>query len=283
MRFTSIRCYCRSAVELWRSPDAPRTTTPPTPAPMQPPAAPPTPGDTFGLTSANRLVTFNRAAPSVRTAVAISGLQAGEQLLGIDIRPGGTPAGELYALGSTGRIYTINTTQRRRDTEGACSPPTPPTRRIRSPRSTALISAWTSIRWSIGCAWSATPDRTCASTSTPAPRSLTTRSTAPARRAPAYPPLRTRTASRARAARRCSSSIPLPIACSRPADPNAGTLSEIGSLGVNADAGSGYEIVTAADGTNSAIAVLTVGGATTLYTINLDVRRCDGNRCRSPD
>ncbi len=52
-------------------------------------------------------------------------------------------------------------------------------------------------------------------------------------------------------------------------DPNAGTLSEIGNLGVNADAGSGYEIVTAADGTNSAIAVLTVGGATTLYTINL--------------
>ncbi len=71
---------------------------------------PPTPGDTFGLTSANRLVTFNRATPAVRTAVAISGLQSGEQLLGIDIRPGGTPAGELYALGSTGRIYTINTT-----------------------------------------------------------------------------------------------------------------------------------------------------------------------------
>jgi hypothetical protein len=79
------------------------------PAPMQPPA-PLSPGDTFGLTSANRIVTFNRAMPSVRTGVAISGLQNGEQLLGIDIRPGGTPAGELYALGSTGRIYTISTT-----------------------------------------------------------------------------------------------------------------------------------------------------------------------------
>ena len=56
----------------------------PAPAPMQPAPAPaPTPGDTFGLTSANRLVTFNRAAPSVRTAVAITGLQSGEQLLGI--------------------------------------------------------------------------------------------------------------------------------------------------------------------------------------------------------
>src|ERR671911_416259 len=83
----------------------------PAPAPMQPAPTPaPTPGDTFGLTSANRLVTFNRAAPAVRTAVAISGLQSGEQLLGIDVRPGGMPAGELYALGSTGRVYTINTT-----------------------------------------------------------------------------------------------------------------------------------------------------------------------------
>ena len=55
-------------------------------------------------------MTFNRAAPAVRTAVAITGLQSGEQLLGIDIRPGGMPAGELYALGSTGRVYTINIT-----------------------------------------------------------------------------------------------------------------------------------------------------------------------------
>src|SRR4029453_18838065 len=75
------------------------------PAPMQPPPTPPSPGDTFALTSANRLVTFNRAMPAVRTSVAISGLQNGEQLLGIDIRPGATittPAGELHAPGSTG-------------------------------------------------------------------------------------------------------------------------------------------------------------------------------------
>ena len=45
---------------------------------------------------------------AVLTGVAISGLQSGEQFLGIDILPGATittPAGELYALGSTGRIY----------------------------------------------------------------------------------------------------------------------------------------------------------------------------------
>ena len=66
-------------------------------------------------------------------------------------------------------------------------------------------------------------------------------------------------------------------------DPNLGTLSEIGNLGVNADAGSGYEIVTAADGTNSAIAVLTVGGATTLYTINLTSGAATATGQLSPD
>ena len=75
----------------------------PAPAPMQPAPAPaPTPGDTFGLTSTGRLVTFDRASPSVDTALNITGLQSGERFLGIDVRPGGTTPGELYALGSTG-------------------------------------------------------------------------------------------------------------------------------------------------------------------------------------
>ena len=58
----------------------------------------------------------------------------------------------------------------------------------------------------------------------------------------------------------------LPVSVDIPA---IGVHSQLLSLGVNADAGSGYEIVTAADGTNSALAVLTVGGASTLYTINM--------------
>src|SRR5262245_15675315 len=65
-------------------------------------------GDTFAVTSANRLVTFNRGAALISTGMAITGLQTNETILGIDVRPGGTPAGELYALGSTGRIYTLN-------------------------------------------------------------------------------------------------------------------------------------------------------------------------------
>jgi hypothetical protein len=60
-----------------------------------------------GLTTGS-LVTFDSATPgTISASVAITGLQAGETLLGIDRRPSN---GLLYGLGSTNRIYTINTT-----------------------------------------------------------------------------------------------------------------------------------------------------------------------------
>ena len=66
-----------------------------------------TPGDVFALTASNKLVSFNRDTPgTIRTSIAISGLLSGESLLGIDFRPAD---GMLYGVGSTGRIYTINT------------------------------------------------------------------------------------------------------------------------------------------------------------------------------
>jgi hypothetical protein len=65
-------------------------------------------GDTFGITSANRLVSFNRSSPSTGTAIAVTGLSAGEMLLGLDLRVGGTPAGQLIALSSMGKVYTID-------------------------------------------------------------------------------------------------------------------------------------------------------------------------------
>lgn len=61
-----------------------------------------------GLTSTGSLVTFDSSTPgTIGTSVAITGLQAGETLLGIDRRPAN---GLLYGLGSTSRIYTLNTT-----------------------------------------------------------------------------------------------------------------------------------------------------------------------------
>ena len=59
----------------------------------------------YGVTSTNTLITFTSDAPGAsRTALPITGLQAGEQILGIDLRPAG---GQLFALGSSNRLYVI--------------------------------------------------------------------------------------------------------------------------------------------------------------------------------
>ena len=64
-------------------------------------------GPLIGLTSTGNLVSFDSATPgTIGSTVAITGLQAGESLLAIDRRPAN---GLLYGLGSTSRIYTLNT------------------------------------------------------------------------------------------------------------------------------------------------------------------------------
>ena len=61
-----------------------------------------------GLTTTGVLETFDSATPgTILTGVAVTGLQAGETLLGIDRRPA---TGEIYGLGSTSRLYVINST-----------------------------------------------------------------------------------------------------------------------------------------------------------------------------
>jgi hypothetical protein len=72
--------------------------------PVNPPAM--AAGDVFVLTASNRLLSFNRDTPAtIRTNVAIQGLQGGDSLVGIDVRPAN---GKLYAVGSGGRLYTID-------------------------------------------------------------------------------------------------------------------------------------------------------------------------------
>lgn len=59
------------------------------------------------LSTVNSLITFDSATPgSLTSARFISGLSANEQLLALDYRPA---TGELYGLGSFGRLYTVNT------------------------------------------------------------------------------------------------------------------------------------------------------------------------------
>ena len=60
----------------------------------------------YALTNDNKLLLVNAKAPNTVTSqVNITGLQTAETILGIDFRPA---TGELYAVGSTSRIYVIN-------------------------------------------------------------------------------------------------------------------------------------------------------------------------------
>lgn len=60
----------------------------------------------YGFTAGNSLARFDSASPGLTTTSFISGLAAGESLLGIDFRP---TDGKLYAMGSSNRLYIINT------------------------------------------------------------------------------------------------------------------------------------------------------------------------------
>jgi hypothetical protein len=59
----------------------------------------------YGLTDDARIVSFKTATPNtLDTNVAVTGLAAGERLLGFDVRP---KDGLLYGISSNGRIVTI--------------------------------------------------------------------------------------------------------------------------------------------------------------------------------
>ena len=64
----------------------------------------PTEAVAYAIDNSNALQIFNPNNPMPVTK-AITGLQMGENILGIDFRP---VNGQLYALGSTSRLYTIN-------------------------------------------------------------------------------------------------------------------------------------------------------------------------------
>src|SRR4051812_42300308 len=56
-------------------------------------------------TSGNDVASFDTGATGVVTSVPVTGLQAGESLVGIDTRPA---TQTLYGVGSSSRLYTIN-------------------------------------------------------------------------------------------------------------------------------------------------------------------------------
>jgi hypothetical protein len=225
-------------------------------------------GDTFAVTSANRLVTFNRGAALISTGMAITGLQANETILGIDVRPGGTPAGELYALGSTGRIYTLNLMT------GAVT-----MKSMLAADPTDTTDPFIGLNGTdFGVDFNPVPDRLRVvsntgqnlriNVDTGATITDTTLTSAGATRmgitSTAY------TNSFAAACRTVLYYIDSTTdRLVTTADPNAGVITDVGPLGVNVEAPGGLEIVTASDGANTAFGVFTVGGTGSVYNINL--------------
>ena len=59
----------------------------------------------YGVDAGNRLVTFSGQTPSSIKRTAFTGLPAGEQIVGLDVRPANK---QVVAVGSTSRLYRID-------------------------------------------------------------------------------------------------------------------------------------------------------------------------------
>ncbi|HVY63597.1 MAG TPA: DUF4394 domain-containing protein [Gammaproteobacteria bacterium] len=235
---------------------------------VPPPGAGVTSGDVFAVTSANRLVTFNRAAPALSTAVAITGLAMGETILGIDIRPGGMPAGQLYLLGSTGRLYTVDTTTGMATLKSTLSAdPTDTTNPFTSLSGT-----------NFGVDFNPTVDRLRVTSDTGQDLRINVDTGAVITDGTLNVGGTTRNGITEVAytnsfAATCRTALfyldTTANTLFTTSDPNNGTLSAVGSFGVMGTATGGFEIATASDGSNTALAVFNTGSGPTLYTINL--------------
>jgi uncharacterized protein DUF4394 len=215
------------------------------------------------VTSTGRLVTFDRADPALDTAIAITGMQSGETALGIDIRAGGSTPGQLYALGSTGRVYTIDTTtgvatQKSQLAADSSDSSDPFTALSGTEYGVDFDDASDRLRVVSDTGQNLRIDVDSGATITDAALSRNgvngaayTNAFAAACRSTAY----------------FIDSTTDELLTS--GDANGGALSVVGALGVDASAVSDFEIATAADGTNTGYAVLVVGGAPTSYQIDL--------------
>lgn len=58
-----------------------------------------------GITSANEIARFDAANPAMATRTAITGLDAGDRFVGIDLRPSNNT---IYGLTLSNRLYTLN-------------------------------------------------------------------------------------------------------------------------------------------------------------------------------
>jgi len=205
----------------------------------------------YAVDNSNNLQIFNFNSAGTPVNKALTGLQAGENILGIDMRPA---TGQLYALGSTSRVYTINMSSGTATAVGA------------SPFTTLLAGT------SFGFDFNPTVDRIRVvsnagqnlrlnpSTGGVAAVDSSLNPGTPAVSAAAYtnnfPGATTTT---------LYDIDPATDKLFTQNPPNNGTLVEVGNLGIDISADNGFDI----GGTsNKAYALVTVGGNYRIYSIN---------------
>ncbi|AMR34549.1 hypothetical protein A0256_13830 [Mucilaginibacter sp. PAMC 26640] len=211
----------------------------------------PTEPVSYAVSSANELVIFNPASP-IPVLKPITGMQAGEAILGIDMRP---VNGQLYALGSTSRLYTLNASSGLATQVGTGTLTNPllgtsfgfdfnPTvDRIR-----VVSNLGQNLRLNPNDGSVAAVDGNLSPLTSPISGAAYTNNFAGATATVLYD----------------IDAVNGRLVEQDP--PNAGTLVDVGALGVMPSAANGFDI-----GSTSGIAyaLLTVGGTTKIYTINL--------------
>lgn len=206
----------------------------------------------YAVDATNNLLIFNPSQPGGIVSKAMTGLVAGENILGIDMRPA---TAQLFALGSSSRIYAVNMSSGLATAIGA-APFTPalsgtsfgfdfnPTvDRIRVISNTGQNLRLNPITGTVAAVDPAlnpgTPSVDAAGYTNSFPKSTTTM---------LYD----------------VDNVTDMLYMQNPA--NAGTLVAVGPLGINAAASNGFDI---GGRTNNAWGIFTVNGNTSLYSINL--------------
>jgi Domain of unknown function (DUF4394) len=205
----------------------------------------------YSVDNTNNLLIFNFTAAGTPVSKPITGIQAGENILGIDMRPA---TGQLYALGSSNRIYTINMSS------GLAAP-------IGTSAFTPVLEGE-----SFGFDFNPTVDRIRIVSNTGQnlrahPETGVIAFTdkilnpgTPAVTAAAY--------INNFAGSTMTTLFDIDVNTDKlytQAPPNDGTLAEVGSLGINAESNTGFDI---GGQSNKAYALLTVGSTAKIYSIN---------------
>lgn len=206
----------------------------------------------YALSTTNTLLIMNPVSGAVAFNKTLTGLQAGESIVGIDMRPA---TGQLFALGNTSRLYTVNASTGVLTQVGTAA------------LATALVGT------EFGFDFNPTVDRIRVVSNTGQNLRLNPVDGTVAGVDGAINPATSMVSASAYTNNFAGATATVLYNIDASTDrlvrqdpPNAGTIVDVGALGVNAEAANGFDI-----GGTSGIAygLLTVGGTTRLYTIKL--------------